>query len=265
MGALHAGHLALVAAARSECERVCVSLFVNPLQFDDPRDLERYPRDLDGDREQLAAAGCDMLFTGTLEGFFPGRLTEDGHLPATQLVDPGPGALGLEGDSRPGHFTGVATICRRLFELVEPERAYFGRKDYQQCLVVRDLARARGGPHVIVCPTVREPDGLALSSRNALLTPAERERAPALFAALSRTREDWRAGERRARELARRLRSELERAGLALEYAGVRDAMAWTAEAPEGELEHAVALAAVRLGEVRLIDNLPLSEEGGEE
>ena len=265
MGALHEGHLALVAAARADCERVCVSLFVNPLQFDDPSDLEGYPRDLDGDRERLTAAGCDMFFTGTLQGFFPGRLTEDGRLPAEQRVDPGPSAVGLEGEARPGHFSGVATICRRLFELVEPERAYFGRKDYQQCLVVRDLARARGGPEVIVCPTVRAPSGLALSSRNARLSAGDRERAAALFAALVSTREQWIAGERRAPVLARGLQSELQRAGFAIEYAAVRDSTAWSAEEPAGELVHAVALAAVRLGGVRLIDNLVLSDQEAED
>lgn len=258
MGALHAGHLELVRTALAQNDRVVVSVFVNPLQFNNAADLERYPRDVDADTRLLDGVGCQMLFTGTLEGFFPGEL-EGGALPKERLLDPGPAALGLEGEFRPGHFAGVATIVDRLFDVVGPERAYFGRKDYQQCLVVRDLARRRGNPEVVLCPTVREDSGLALSSRNALLDATQRAAAPAIHGALRATRALWQTGERDADILAAVLTRGLAGHGFVVEYAEVRDPECWTAERPAGHLEQAVALVAVQAGAVRLIDNLPLS------
>lgn len=258
MGALHAGHLELVRRALRETERVCVSVFVNPLQFDDPRDLERYPRDLARDVRLLEDAGCPMVFTGTLAQFFPGELDASGALPPERRVDPGPFAEGLEGERRPGHFAGVATIVERLFETVEPDAAYFGAKDFQQCLVVRDLALRRGGPRVVVCPTVREPSGLARSSRNALLDPALAPAAPRLFAALRAGEAAWSEGLREPVELRARMVAHLSGSGLELEYLELRDPLAWSATPPTGRLERAVALAAARLGGVRLIDNHPL-------
>ncbi len=255
MGALHAGHLELVRRALSETQRVCVSVFVNPLQFDDPRDLERYPRDFARDTRLLGDAGCPMVFTGTLAQFFPGELDARGGLAPSRRVDPGPFAEGLEGERRPGHFAGVATIVQRLFETVEPDAAFFGAKDFQQCLVVRDLARRRGAPRVVVCPTVREPSGLARSSRNALLDPALAPRAPRLFAALCAGEAAWAEGLRDAGELRARMLAHLEGSGLELEYLELRDPLAWTAVSPRGPLVRAVALAAARLGGVRLIDN----------
>jgi pantoate--beta-alanine ligase len=177
MGALHEGHLELVRTALRENRAVCVSVFVNPLQFNDPRDFERYPRDLDADAKLLDDVGCTMVFTGTLATFFPRDLRADGTFDPSALRDPGPSAEGLEGAHRPGHFAGVATIVARLFDVVRPDRAYFGRKDYQQTLVVRDLASALEGPTIVVCPTSREPSGLARSSRNELLAAQDRERA----------------------------------------------------------------------------------------
>jgi len=253
MGALHEGHLDLVRRAARENDRVCVSIFVNPLQFDDPADLERYPRDFAGDAKKLAAAGASMAFTGTIDGFFP-----DGVEGAR--VEPGPAAAGLEGEFRPGHFEGVATIVARLFETVEPSRAYFGAKDLQQCLVVEDMARERfPDVEVVRCATVRGPGGLALSSRNALLSDGGREAALEISAALREARDAWRSGERDARALAGVLRASLERAGgLEVEYAEVRDPGAWTAEAPDGPLRRAAALVAARVEGVRLIDNMEL-------
>lgn len=259
MGALHEGHLALVRRAKRECGTVCVSVFINPLQFNDPRDLERYPRDFEGDVRLLSSAGCDMVFTGTLEQFFP---EAQGAPQAIRSVDPGPAALGLEGALRPGHFTGVATIVERLFDFVRPECAYFGAKDYQQTLVVRHVARVRGGPRIVVCPTERAPDGLALSSRNALLEPSWRERAPAIHRALLAAREAWRGESLRAApELARRMHAVLAQSGLSVEYAALRDPEAWTEADPRGALSRAVALIAARAGGVRLIDNLRLDAE----
>ena len=261
MGALHAGHLALVERAAAENERVCASIFVNPLQFDDPRDLERYPRDFEGDARALGSVGCHMVFTGTLAEFFPevpGAAA--GNVPR---LDPGPCALGLEGEFRPGHFAGVATICARLFQLVEPDIAYFGEKDFQQTLVVRDLAGRLGGPRIVVCPTVREADGLARSSRNVLLSPEDRGRALALSHALFAARRAWAGGERDRARLEAVLRAELDRPGVEVEYAEVRDGRAWTAGPPRGRPAEPRALVAARVGGVRLIDNLALDAEPG--
>lgn len=260
MGALHAGHMALVERAVSENDAVCVSVFVNPLQFEDAGDLARYPVDFEGDCDKLGQAGCAMAFTGSLATFFPGELEADGSFPARLLKDPGPGAAGLEGEGRPGHFAGVATIVARLFELVCPARAYFGRKDFQQTLVVRHVAGALGYPEIRVVPTVREAGGLALSSRNAQLGAAEREQALALPRALETACGAWREGLRTAPELGRALRAVLEReglecGGLEIGYAAVRDPERWTAQDPAGELERAVAVVAARVGGVRLLDN----------
>jgi len=256
MGALHEGHLALVRAALERCDRVCVSVFVNPLQFNEKADFERYPRDLQGDSNALAATGCSMVFTGTPEQFFKAGVS---------LRDPGPRALGLEGELRPGHFAGVATIVERLFEIVRPDEAYFGQKDFQQTLVVEDLARAMGYPRIRVCPTVREPSGLAMSSRNQLLSPAARERATLLSRSLEAARAAWKSGQREAGELAGAMRAVLDRTPrngvpVEVEYATVRDPAAWTPNEPRGPLERAVALVAARVASVRLIDNMVLHE-----
>ncbi len=258
MGALHEGHLELVRRAARENDVAVVSIFVNPLQFNDPRDLERYPRDFEGDARLLAGARCTMVFTGTLAGFFPELPA--GEAPAAR-VDPGPAAEGLEGTFRPGHFAGVATIVDRLFDVVQPHRAYFGQKDLQQTLVVRDLAARRGGVEIVVCPTVREVNGLARSSRNMLLSPEAREDALLLSRALFAARERWRAGERDPAALERALREALTSPAVQVEYAAVRDPERWTAAAPPGPLQRAVALVAAVVGGVRLIDNVVLSEE----
>jgi pantoate--beta-alanine ligase len=260
MGALHAGHLSLVRAALAVNDSVCASVFVNPLQFDEKRDFERYPRDLERDSGMLGEAGCSMVFTGTLARFFPETLAPSGAFPKTALRDPGPRALGLEGDLRPGHFAGVATIVARLFEIVHPDRAYFGQKDFQQTLVVRDLARELGFPEIVVCPTVREPSGLAISSRNQLLSPEDRIRATALSRSLEAARRAWRRGARDAPGLAAAMRETVEKSGISLEYAAVRDPERWTREEPQGRLDRAVALVAARVSSVRLIDNMLLSE-----
>ena len=260
MGALHAGHLSLVERAVAENDRAIVSVFVNPLQFDDSADFAAYPRELGVDAGLLATVDCHALFSGTLEQFFPGRCASPTTLVEEAYIDPGPSSAGLEGAYRESHFRGVATIVDRLFELVRCDRAYFGAKDFQQTLVVSDLARRRGGPTVVVCATQREPDGLALSSRNVLLTPEHRERAPGIHASLCAARERWRAGERGPQALGAVVRAGVEALGFAVDYAEVRDPHAWTPEAPAGPLERAVALVAARAGDVRLIDNLRLDD-----
>ncbi len=263
MGALHEGHLGLVARAKRENELACVSIFVNPLQFDEKKDFERYPRDFAGDARLLEGVGADMAFTGTLAGFFPSELGPAGEFEPRHLEAPGPCAEGLEGALRPGHFAGVATIVRRLFELVRPTRAYFGQKDFQQTLVVRDLARRLGFPPIVVAPTAREPSGLARSSRNVFLRPDERAEAAAIARALAELAARWRAGERDAGRLSGELHRALDRAPFQLQYATVRDPERWTAEEPAGALERAVALVALRLGAVRLIDNWVLHTPDG--
>jgi pantoate--beta-alanine ligase len=231
MGAFHEGHLALFRAARAECDVVVASLFVNPAQFDDAADLDRYPRDEQGDVRIAAGAGVDVLFAPAREELYP-----DGH--ATWIEVGGP-AEGLEGEHRPGHFRGVATVCAKLFAIVRPSRAYFGQKDAQQVAVVRRMARDLNldlDLQVRVVPTVRDADGLALSSRNAGLSAEERQRASALPRALA-TRD------------ADRARALLD--GLDVDYVAV------------GDWQPRVLAAAVRVGSTRLIDNVPL--EGGSE
>lgn len=260
MGALHEGHLSLVRRALRENDLACISVFVNPLQFDEQGDLDNYPRDFEGDAALLEGVGAQMVFTGTLAEFFEGELDEAGGLPSERLLDPGPCAAGLEGTFRKGHFPGVATIVGRLFEVVQPDRAYFGQKDYQQARVVADLALSRGTPEVVVCPTSREPSGLARSSRNTRLSAAERDVATAISRALFRAAAAWQAGERRAAVLRGLLHEELQEPGLELEYAALRPVEGWSDAEPEGELESAVALVAARIGPVRLIDNFVLSD-----
>ncbi len=254
MGGLHEGHLSLVRRAVAENEITCVSIFVNPLQFNDPGDLASYPRNLDDDIRQLQDTGCDMVFTGNFEQFFPDvESPED-----TVQRDPGPGADGVEGAGRPGHFAGVASICERLFKVVGSARAYFGEKDFQQTLVVKDLARALGYPEIVVCPTVREPSGLAYSSRNVLLTDSERERAACISRALFSARHAWHQGECEAGKLREVMLRELDVDGIDVEYAELRDPHDWRPEAPAGSLVRAQALIAARIGKARLIDNLRL-------
>ena len=225
MGALHAGHVSLFEAARQECDVVMASVFVNPTQFDDPQDFAKYPRVLDADARLLEAAGVDVAFAPAVEEMYPNgqhfTISEDRF------------SRELCGAHRPGHFTGVLTVVMKLLQIAGADRAYFGEKDYQQLQLVRGMCAAFFLETKIVgCPTVREPDGLALSSRNARLTAAEREVAPEFHRALV---EEADAGAARAR---------LERAGFQVDYVEDR----------EGR-----RLGAVRLGSTRLIDNVALS------
>jgi len=257
MGALHEGHLSLIRRSLIENDATCVSIFVNPLQFDDPEDLKRYPNDLRQDIEMLDAIGCDMVFVGELHEFFPGTGSSDN----IELEPAGPAGAGLEGDHRPGHLDGVRTIVSRLFQTVGPCRAYFGEKDFQQTLVVRALAKELGYPQIVVCPVSRTVTGLARSSRNVLLTDDEREQASVIYRALVTARQRWDNGERDAGRLQEAMQSVLlgsEIDGLELEYAEIRDPDNWTADMPQGQLPRAQALIALRLGRVRLIDNMRL-------
>ena len=254
MGALHRGHLSLVERAVRENDAACASIFVNPLQFNNPRDLQCYPRDEARDTALLRDAGCAMVFSGTLAQFFPQAATADDIHPP----DAGPAARGLEGAFRPGHLPGVRAIVERLFTTVGACTAYFGEKDFQQTLVIADLARGFDAIDVRVCPTIREPSGLAMSSRNRRLTAEQQRIAAKLYHALLAAREAWQQGNRNAGELERVMRNRLTDPRLRIEYAAIRDPENWSEESPAGELQQARALLAVYVGEVRLIDNVGL-------
>jgi len=253
MGALHAGHASLAEAAAAECDDVAASIFVNPTQFGPHEDFARYPRTLDADRRLLAARGVRWVFTPDVAAIYP-----PGH--ATRIVVDGP-ALPFEGALRPGHFSGVATVVQRLFAFVPAQRAYFGQKDWQQTLVVRRMVADLALPvTIVVRPTIREPDGLALSSRNAYLSAAERRRATGLSAALAAAARDWAAGAPVA-DIEGTMRRIIDDHGIAVDYAAVveRESLAPLADpaAP------AVALVAGRLGTTRLIDNQLLDGRAG--
>jgi len=258
MGALHAGHLSLVEIARRRGALVVVSVFVNPTQFGPGEDLDRYPRQPERDAGMLHEAGCDLLFLPSVETIYP-----PGN--ATRIHVEG-AARGYEGKLRPGHFDGVATVVTILFQLVRPNFAVFGEKDAQQLAVVRQLVRDLHLPVEIVAgPTKREPDGLAMSSRNAYLSPDEREAATVLSRALAAAGDEIAAGERRAATIRRRLRDELQtEPRFELDYADVVDALTFQ---PVTRLAGRVVIpVAGRVGNTRLLDNLQLElpgESGG--
>ena len=256
MGALHSGHLSLVTRACNENTACCASIFINPLQFEDSEDYDAYPRDTESDLALLNSHGCDMVFMGSLHQFFP----EISDINEIKTLSAGPHGSGLEGQFRPGHLDGVTTIVERLFRTVGAARVYFGEKDFQQTLVVSDLARGMGYPEVVVCPTVREDSGLALSSRNVLLSTDEKTRAQRIYPALLAARDAWSSGERDPGRLSAIMMECLSLDGLVVEYAEVRDPGHWISEPQATPLEHAQALIAVRVGSVRLIDNLRLDQ-----
>jgi pantoate--beta-alanine ligase len=248
MGALHAGHLSLIERARRDGTFVVVSIYVNPLQFGPREDLASYPRDPDGDARKTRQAGADVLFVPA-----DGEIHLPGH--RTRVEVEGMQDV-LCGRSRPGHFRGVTTVVAKLFALVAPDAAYFGEKDAQQLRIIRHMARdLHSGVEVIGCPTVREADGLALSSRNAYLSPAERRAAPVLNRALGAAAARARAGERDAAGLAALVRDAIAAEPLArLDYAEAVDAA--TLE-PVATIDRPVLLAAAAwFGRARLIDNV---------
>lgn len=252
MGALHEGHLSLVRRARRECDHVAVSIFVNPAQFGPHEDLQRYPRDLPRDLARLAAERADLVFTPTEPMIYPEGFST--WVIVERLAER------WEGASRPGHFRGVATVVLKLLNLVRAERAYFGEKDYQQLRVVERMVRDLNVPTTIVaCPTVREPDGLAMSSRNAYLSPVERRAAAVLWRALTAARAECAKGERRGEALRRLVEEMIGREPLArLDYVAVADPM--TLEPVERIADGgAICCLAAWIGQVRLIDNLLLA------
>ena len=256
MGALHNGHLSLITRACDENAACCASIFINPLQFEDTEDYDAYPRDTESDLALLEAHGCNMVFMGSLDQFFP----ESSDINQIKTLPAGPYGSGLEEQFRPGHLDGVRTIVERLFLTVGASRVYFGEKDFQQTLVVADLAREMGYPEVVVCPTVREDSGLALSSRNVRLSADEKTRAQQIYPALLAARDAWSSGERDPGRLSAIMIECLNHDGLVVEYAEVRDPGRWIAQSQATPLEHGQALIAVRIGSVRLIDNLRLDQ-----
>ncbi|HMA13087.1 MAG TPA: pantoate--beta-alanine ligase [Steroidobacteraceae bacterium] len=249
MGSLHAGHMSLLAAARFRADKVIASVFVNPLQFGPNEDFERYPRSPVEDAQLLADAGCDLLFLPAVDEIYP-----DGRESATR-VSVRPLCDILEGAHRPGHFDGVATVVAKLFGIVQPDVAVFGEKDYQQLAIIRRMTSDLDIPVEIVgAPTVRSPDGLAMSSRNRYLSPAEREVAPGIHATLRGAAARIDSGSRDYAAIMDWGMDELRRAAMQPDYFEIRDA--GTLLPPTAASRELVILVAARLGKARLIDNL---------
>jgi len=254
MGYLHAGHISLVNAAKSGCASVVTSIFINPTQFGPNEDLDQYPRDLPHDLAMLEAAGVDLVWTPSPEGMYP---------PGFQTwVDVRELTMSLEGEIRPGHFRGMATVVAKLFNAVGPDRAYFGQKDAQQAAVIRRMTSDLDFPiEIVVCPIVRETDGLAMSSRNIYLNHEERKAATILFQALSAAETAYQGGEREAESLRRIIRELIASEPLVkLQYVSCADTI--TLEELGTVRDRAVLLLAVHLGKTRLIDNFVIGEQG---
>ena len=253
MGALHAGHLALAREAKRRAPFVVASIFVNPTQFGPNEDLARYPRDLEGDMAKLATEGVDAVFAPDVGEVYPAG--EETRVHVAHLTEP------LCGRTRPGHFDGVATVVAKLFAMVGPSVAVFGTKDYQQLLVIRRMTRDLFLPvEVVGVRTIREPDGLAMSSRNAYLSPPERSRALALARGLDAAARAFAAGERRPRELERVAREPVDLAATSVDYVEVRNPDTLASLDRETGPRALLAIAC-RIGPTRLIDNLVLGED----
>lgn len=249
LGALHEGHVANIKKAKAECDLVVVSIFLNPLQFEDRKDLARYPGDTSADSRLASGSGADVVFSPSVEEMYP-------QGPPEVVVDPGPGGLVLEGAARPGHFRGVVTVVTKLFAILEPSRAYFGEKDYQQLVLVRRLVSDLSIPvRIVACSTIREPDGLALSSRNALLSREERSDAAFLYRALVEAKSAIENGERDSAAVVDLMASVVGKAQKAsLQYAKVvREGSLAEASDVAGDIR---LLIAARVGAVHLIDNM---------
>ncbi len=250
MGALHEGHLVLVDEARRRADVVVMSIFVNPLQFGPKEDFGRYPRDIDRDRELAKARGVDAVFRPSVEAMYPPG--------AETRVMPGPAGERWEGEMRPGHFAGVLTVVAKLFNLVAPDVAVFGQKDVQQAVLIRQLVRDLDWPiELAIVPTVREPDGLALSSRNAYLDTKQREDALTLSVALKAAGQAWEQGERSARRLETLISDEFAmHPAVAVDYIAIVDPD--RLEPKESADPGTIVAVAARFGTTRLLDNLIL-------
>lgn len=248
MGALHEGHLQLMRQAKKENNILVVSIFVNPIQFNNPNDLEKYPRDLDKDKKLLETVGCDLLFAPEISEMYPEEVVEEYDFGLLETV--------MEGAHRPGHFNGVAVVVRKLFEIVQPHRAYFGEKDFQQLAIIQKLVEMKAIPvEIVPCPIVREDDGLAMSSRNARLVSVERSIAPFIFQTLKQASskkglqnpeaiKQWVIEAFKSQEL------------FQLEYFEVADDSNLQPVHNWEDAEGILGFIAVQLGNVRLIDNI---------
>jgi pantoate--beta-alanine ligase len=251
MGAFHDGHASLMRTARSEADVVVVSLFVNPSQFAPGEDLDRYPRTESDDAARASGIGVDFVFAPSIEEMYPPGFATS--------IDPGPVSRGLWGSARPGHFAGVATVVARLFGIVAPDIAYFGLKDFQQVAVIRRLVADLALPiEIRALPTIREPDGLAMSSRNRFLSPDERQRARAIFGGLRDAAEAYTAGERDARSLIEAARSVMQESGIEIQFVELRDAETLGPYSPD---RAAVLAVSARAGDTSLIDNVVLAPQ----
>ena len=250
MGALHGGHRALIRQARSDSAAVAVSIFINPAQFGPRDDIRTYPRDLEADLSKLERAGVDLVFAPSVEEMYPNGFDT--------FVDVGRIGARLEGEFRSGHFRGVATVVCKLLSMARPDRAYFGQKDAQQYLVVKRLdADLNLGAEIVAVPTVREPDGLALSSRNVYLDQGERKAALVLYESLCFARSLWEDGTRQAAEVRAQMRALIDKEPLTrIDYVSIADGE--TLEELEHTRSPALVSLAVRVGGVRLIDNIIL-------
>jgi pantoate--beta-alanine ligase len=252
MGALHDGHLSLVRRARAENDRVGVSIFVNPIQFNQRADLEKYPRQLAHDCALLDAEGVDLVWTPPESEVYPPSYQT--YVSVEEVTQP------LEGASRPGHFRGVATVVAKLLNVFEPTRAYFGQKDAQQVAVIRRMVRDLAiHVDIVACPIVREPDGLAMSSRNTLLNPDERKAAVVLFQSLRAAQAEWERGQRDSNHLRAAMRAVLDAEPLArVDYVSAADPI--TLREIDSEADRALLSMAVFIGTTRLIDNVLVGE-----
>ncbi len=249
MGNLHAGHISLVQLAKEHAERVVVSVFVNPTQFGEGEDFDEYPRTLERDRRRLKAADADMIFAPNVETVYPFGLQDATTISVPRITE------NFCGASRPGHFDGVTTVVARLFALVQPDTAVFGQKDYQQQLVIRHMSQDLNLPiKIITAETIREDDGLAMSSRNQYLSEDERENAALIYSVLSGVGEQLQSGKRNFDELEAEATATLNGAGFEVDYFSIRRAM--NLEVPDRDCDDLVILAAAQLGDARLIDNL---------
>ena len=249
MGCLHEGHLSLVEKAQSLAEHVVVSIFVNPLQFDDPDDLAKYPHTLEEDIHKLEQFEVELVFTPDADAFYP----EGEH--AVKQIDLGQITAILEGAHRPGHFAGVATVVKRLFDLIQPDTAIFGEKDFQQLMLIQKLVKEFSlDIQIIGMPTFREEDGLAMSSRNIRLSEEQREKASEIYKQLVQIKDEINAGANNFAVLEQLAIENLAKAGFEPEYVVIRETS--TLLPPKDHSDEKVILAAAKLGDIRLIDNL---------
>ena len=250
MGALHEGHLSLIRKAVAENDIVACSIFVNPVQFNKKEDLKNYPRNLEKDIRKLSGAGCDILFNPEVDEMYPEPVVDKYNFGYLEKL--------MEGKYRRGHFNGVAVVVRKLFEIIEPERAYFGLKDYQQLIVIKTMTENLGLPvQIIPCTTMREKDGLAMSSRNFRLTGHERKIAPVIYRVLKNVKE--KAGIMPVEQLTEWAVNQINKfEELNVEYLEIADAGTLLPFKDWNEAESAIVCSAVYLGEIRLIDNLIL-------